>query len=104
MSVENLNDVLKDLDPQETQEWIDALEAVIEEEGSERAHFLLEKLIDKARRSGAYLPYNATTAYLNTIPVEQEPKMPGNLSLERKIRSIIRWNAQLMVLRGSKKI
>jgi pyruvate dehydrogenase E1 component len=103
MSVENLNDVLKDLDPQETQEWIDALEAVIEEEGSERAHFLLEKLIDKARRSGAYLPYNATTAYLNTIPVEQEPKMPGNLSLERKIRSIIRWNAQLMVLRGSKK-
>jgi len=103
MSVENLNDVLKDLDPQETQEWIDALEAVIEEEGGDRAHFLLEKLIDKARRSGAYLPYDATTAYLNTIPVEQEPKMPGNLSLERKIRSIIRWNAQLMVLRGSKK-
>ncbi|WP_428025013.1 pyruvate dehydrogenase (acetyl-transferring), homodimeric type [Arcobacter sp.] len=103
MSVENLNDVLKDLNPEETQEWIDALEAVIEEEGSHRAHFLLEKLIDKARRNGAYLPYDAKTAYLNTIPVEQEPKMPGNLSLERKIRSIIRWNAQLMVLRGSKK-
>lgn len=94
---------LEDVDPSETQEWIEALEVVIEEEGSERAHFLLEKLIDKARRSGAYLPYSATTAYVNTIPVEQEPKMPGNLSLERKIRSIIRWNAQAMVLRASKK-
>ncbi|MFA7084719.1 MAG: pyruvate dehydrogenase (acetyl-transferring), homodimeric type [Arcobacteraceae bacterium] len=99
MSVINLEDV----DPIETQEWIEALEVVIEEEGSTRAHFLLEKLIDKARRSGAYLPYSATTAYVNTIPVEQEPKMPGNLSLERKIRSIIRWNAQAMVLRASKK-
>ena len=94
---------LEDVDPSETQEWIEALEVVIEEEGSSRAHFLLEKLIDKARRSGAYLPYSATTAYVNTIPVEQEPKMPGNLSLERKIRSIIRWNAQAMVLRASKK-
>jgi pyruvate dehydrogenase E1 component len=94
---------LEDVDPSETQEWIEALEVVIEEEGSDRAHFLLEKLIDKARRSGAYLPYSGTTAYVNTIPVKDEPKMPGNLSLERKIRSIIRWNAQAMVLRASKK-
>ena len=58
-----------DTDPQETQEWLDALEAVLENEGVERAHFLLESLIDKARRSGAYLPFSANTAYLNTIPI-----------------------------------
>ena len=61
-----------DMDPQETQEWLDALDAVLELEGAERAHFLLEQLIDKARRSGANLPYSANTAYLNTIPVHQE--------------------------------
>ncbi len=94
---------LEDVDPIETKEWIDALDVVIEEEGSQRAHFLLETLIDKARRNGTSLPYRAQTAYVNTIPVESEPKMPGNLSLERKIRSIIRWNAQAMVLRASKK-
>ena len=94
---------LKDIDPIETQEWIEALEVVIKEDGSQRAHYLLEQLVDKARRNGANLPYSATTAYVNTIPVEQEPKMPGDLSLERKIRSIIRWNAQAMVLRASKK-
>ncbi|QDF28862.1 pyruvate dehydrogenase (acetyl-transferring), homodimeric type [Halarcobacter anaerophilus] len=99
MSEINLNDI----DPQETQEWLDALEVVIQEEGSQRAHYILEKLIDKARRNGTYLPFSATTAYVNTIPVEQEPKMPGNLSLERKIRSIVRWNAQIMVQRASQK-
>ena len=57
-----------DPDALETQEWVDALEAVLEREGPERAHFLLERLIEKARRSGAYLPFSATTAYLNTIP------------------------------------
>jgi len=57
-----------DIDAQETQEWLDALEAVLENEGVDRAHYLLERLIDKARRSGAYLPYSANTAYLNTIP------------------------------------
>lgn len=99
MSEINLNDI----DPQETQEWLDALEVVIQEEGSQRAHYILEKLIDKARRNGTYLPFSSTTAYVNTIPVGQEPKMPGNLSLERKIRSIIRWNAQIMVQRASQK-
>ncbi len=73
MSDLNLNDV----DPVETQEWMDALEVVIKEEGSERAHYLLEKLIDNARRNGADIPHSANTAYLNTIPVNQEPKMPG---------------------------
>eukprot|EP01029_Cantina_marsupialis_P007316 TRINITY_DN1807_c0_g1_i4.p1 TRINITY_DN1807_c0_g1~~TRINITY_DN1807_c0_g1_i4.p1 ORF type:complete len:891 (+),score=217.44 TRINITY_DN1807_c0_g1_i4:185-2857(+) len=99
MSELNLNDV----DPQETQEWLDALEVVIKEDGSERAHYLLDQLIDNARRNGADIPHSANTSYLNTIPVDQEPKMPGDRDLERKIRSIIRWNAQAMVLRASKK-
>ena len=60
-----------DLDPQETQEWLDALDSVLENEGPDRAHFLLEKLIDKARRSGAYLPYSANTAYLTQHPLDQ---------------------------------
>ena len=94
---------LEDINPLETTEWIEALDAVMEEEGADRAHYLLEKLIDKARRNGAYLPYDATTAYLNTIPVESEPKMPADHDLERKIRSIIRWNATIMVQRASKK-
>ena len=67
-----------DHDPIETQEWIDSLESVLEAEGVERAHYLLESMIEKARRSGAYLPYDATTAYLNTIPAGQEPTMPGD--------------------------
>ncbi len=92
-----------DVDPQETQEWIDSLEAVLQEEGPERAHYLLEQLIDKARRNGAHLPYKAETAYVNTIPVGQEPHMPGDQQIERNIRSMIRWNAQAMVLRASKK-
>jgi pyruvate dehydrogenase E1 component len=92
-----------DVDPTETQEWIDALEAVLEEEGVDRAHYLLESLIEKARRSGAHLPYDATTAYINTIPAGQEPTMPGDQTIETKIRNAIRWNAMMMVLRGSKK-
>ncbi|TKB53704.1 pyruvate dehydrogenase (acetyl-transferring), homodimeric type [Ferrimonas aestuarii] len=92
-----------DVDPQETQEWLGALAAVLEQEGPERAHYLLEQMIDKARRSGAYLPYKATTAYVNTIPAGQEPVMPGNLELEGRIRAIVRWNALAMVLRASKK-
>ncbi len=91
-----------DLDPQETQEWLDALEAVLENEGIERAHFLLERLIDKARRSGAYLPYSANTAYLNTIPVTQERPFPGDLALERRIRSLVRWNAMAMVVKANR--
>ncbi|MBO1256444.1 pyruvate dehydrogenase (acetyl-transferring), homodimeric type [Alteromonas sp. 5E99-2] len=92
-----------DVDPQETQEWLDSLESVLETEGVERAHFLLESLIEKARRNGAHLPYDATTAYINTIPVGQEPTMPGDQTLERKIRNVIRWNALMIVLRASKK-
>lgn len=92
-----------DIDPQETREWLDALEVVLEEDGAERGHFLLETLIEKARRSGAFLPYTATTAYLNTIPTSQEPTVPGDHTIEARIRAAIRWNALAMVLRGSKK-
>ena len=91
-----------DIDPQETQEWLDSLDAVLENEGVERAHFLLERLIDKARRSGAYLPYSAKTAYLNTIPVQREQRFPGDLAMERRIRSFVRWNAMAMVVQANR--
>ena len=92
-----------DTDPQETNEWLDAIDAVLEQEGTERAHFLLETLIDKARRSGAYLPYNATTAYVNTIPSHLQQKLPGDPTMERRIRALIRWNAIMTVLRANEK-
>ncbi len=91
-----------DIDPQETQEWLDALDSVIANAGGERAHFLLEILIEKARRSGAYLPYTATTAYINSIPVGKEVRSPGNNAIENRIRSYVRWNAMAMVLRANK--
>ncbi|HEB97793.1 MAG TPA: pyruvate dehydrogenase (acetyl-transferring), homodimeric type [Sedimenticola thiotaurini] len=91
-----------DIDPQETQEWLDALEAVLENEGTERAHYLLERLIDKARRSGAYLPFSANTAYVNTIPVTKQARFPGDRSMERRIRSFIRWNAMAMVVQANR--
>ena len=92
-----------DTDPQETREWLDALAAVIEEEGVERAHYLLERLVDKARRSGAYLPYNATTAYVNTIPVHLQEKHPGDVAMESRIKALIRWNAVACVMRANEK-
>ncbi|NOT67668.1 MAG: pyruvate dehydrogenase (acetyl-transferring), homodimeric type [Methylophilaceae bacterium] len=92
-----------DTDPQETQEWLEAIAAVLENEGVERAHFLLETLIDKARRSGAYLPYNPTTAYVNTIPTHLQQKLPGDPTMERKIRALVRWNAIACVLRANEK-
>ncbi len=93
---------VEDLDPLETQEWKDALEAVFERDGPERAHFLIEGLIDKARRSGAYLPYSANTAYINTIAPQNEAKRPGDPALERRIKSLIRWNAMAMVVRANR--
>jgi len=91
-----------DVDPQETLEWLDALESVLENEGAERAHFLIEQLIDKARRSGAHLPYKATTAYLNTIPPSQQVHFPGDSAMEKRIRSFIRWNAMAMVVQANR--
>lgn len=93
---------LHDIDPLETQEWLDALSAVLENEGVERAHFLLEQLIDNARRNGANLPFTNNTAYLNTIPTHLEERTPGDPELENRIRSFIRWNAMAMVVRANK--
>ena len=91
-----------DQDPQETREWLDALEGILNTEGPERAHFLLEQLIEKARRSGAFLPYTANTAYINTIPPSKEDKSPGDHEIEGRIRNFVRWNAAAMVLRANK--
>lgn len=98
-----LQNKLVETDPLETQEWLDALTAVIETEGTERAHFLLEAMIDKARRSGSNLPYNATTAYVNTIPTHLQQALPGDAEMERRIRALVRWNAIMTVLRSNEK-
>ena len=91
-----------DIDPAETQEWMEALQAVIDKEGSERASFLIETLLDTARQSGLDIPFSANTPYINTISVDKQPKFPGNFDIERKIRSYVRWNAMMMVLRANK--
>jgi pyruvate dehydrogenase E1 component len=98
----DLRDVQPDADPQETREWLDALASVLVREGPTRANFLLEKLVEQARSHGAYIPYNANTAYMNTIPMSQEERSPGDAELENKIRSLVRWNAMAMVLRANK--
>jgi len=91
-----------DVDSIETKEWLDALASVIEREGNERAHFLIETLIDKARRSGIHIPYQSNTAYLNTIPPHLEQRSPGDHAIERRIRAFIRWNAMAMVVRANR--
>ena len=92
----------RDLDPQETQEWLDALNDVLEREGPERAHQLIESLTEKTRRSGAFLPFSANTAYINTIPPHKEERSPGDHALEWRIRSIIRWNAMALVVNSNR--
>ncbi len=91
-----------DPDAQETREWLDALAAVIQAEGGERAHFLLEQLIDQARQAGIDLPFSANTAYVNTIPTDQEERCPGNLELEERLRGYMRWNAMAMVVKANR--
>jgi len=93
----------KDIDPEETREWLEALESLLEIEGVDRAHFILEQLIAKARKSGAYLPYSANTAYLNTIPPSREERSPGDPGIEWRIRSLVRWNAMAMVVQANRK-
>jgi len=95
-------DRIPDIDPQETHEWLDALDGVINTEGPDRAHFLIEQLIQKARQRGAYLPFSANTEYINTIPVERQARIPGDGRIEHKIRSYTRWNAMAMVVRANK--
>jgi pyruvate dehydrogenase E1 component len=93
---------LEDLDPVETREWLESIDSVLKTHGAERAHYLLERLIDYTRRSGAYLPFRPNTAYVNTIPTGREPEYPGNRALERRIEAYIRWNALAMVLQANR--
>ena len=91
----------RDSDPQETQEWIESIEDALEEHGADRARFLLEQLIDFAQAKGARLPFNTNTPFINTIRPEDEPDFPGDRDIERKLKSIIRWNAMVMVVRAN---
>ena len=92
-----------DIDPTETKEWLEAIDSVIKTEGLERAQFLVEQVIDEALANGVDLPTGIHTQYCNTIPHAEEHPYPGDITLERRIRSVIRWNAIMMVLRASKK-
>jgi pyruvate dehydrogenase E1 component len=98
----DINDISPDIDPQETKEWLEALDSVLEREGGARANFLLDRLMEKARRNGADVLYSANTPYINTIPPSREERSPGDAALEHKIRSLVRWNAMAMVVRANK--
>ena len=100
-TIKILND--GDLDPVETKEWLESLSAVIEKDGNQRAHYLIKELINKAYKEGSNIPYTQNTPYINTIPVSEEKKSNGDQNIERKIRSLIRWNAAAMVVRANKK-
>ncbi len=91
-----------DADALETREWLEALSAVIAAEGGERAHFLLEQLIDHARQAGIDMPFSANTAYVNTIPFDQEERTPGNIEIEERLRTYMRWNAMAMVVKANR--
>jgi pyruvate dehydrogenase E1 component len=92
----------QDLDAQETREWLQALEGVVAAEGKERAHFLLEQLLEQARQNGIDMPFSATTGYVNTIEPEDEERSPGNLELEGRLRAYMRWNAMAMVVKANR--
>src|SRR5690348_14947971 len=99
-----LTDILdQDLDPAETQEWTDALKGVINADGTDRAHFLLERMVDETRRAGGHLPFDPTTEYINTIPPHLEARTPGDPTMEWRIRLLIRWNAMAMVVRANRR-
>jgi pyruvate dehydrogenase E1 component len=91
-----------DIDPLETSEWVESIDSVLSQHGPERAHFLLNQMIDYARRSGAYLPYTPNTAYLNTIATGRQPEFPGDRTIERRLEAYIRWNAMAMVVQANR--
>ena len=92
----------EDIDPAETHEWLESIDSVLKAQGAERAHFLLDRLIDYTRRAGAYLPFKPNTAYVNTIPTGLEREYPGNRALERRLEAYIRWNAMAMVVQANR--
>ena len=94
---------MNDIDPQETKEWLQAMQAILERDGEARAHYIIEQLIHNARLAGVNLPFRNTTAYVNTIPVDEEARLPGDPRMEHRVRSLERWNALAMVVRANKK-
>ncbi|MEG1771469.1 MAG: pyruvate dehydrogenase (acetyl-transferring), homodimeric type, partial [Comamonas sp.] len=88
-------------DQQETREWMDALSAVIDREGAEYAHSLLEELLEHARQNSVDMPFSANTGYVNTIEADQEARSPGNLEIEQRLRAYMRWNAMAMVVKAN---
>ena len=94
--------VAADADSQETREWMEALAAVIEREGPERAHFLLEQLLEEARQHSIDLPFSANTGYVNTIEADEEARCPGNIEIEERLRAYMRWNAMAMVVKANR--
>ena len=92
----------RDSDAQQTREWLDSLEGVIQAEGPERAHFLIEQLLESARQHSIDLPFSANTGYVNTIEPDQEERSPGNLELEGRLRAYMRWNAMALVVKANR--
>jgi pyruvate dehydrogenase E1 component len=101
--IDGFHHQLLDADPEETSEWLDSLDTVIDGEGQSRARFLLTKIISHARARAVEVPASISTPYINTIPPDQEPLFPGDFALEQRIRRFIRWNAAIMVIRANKK-
>ncbi|SVD87694.1 uncharacterized protein METZ01_LOCUS440548, partial [marine metagenome] len=97
-----VNNEYQDTDPQETQEWIDSMRSILKTSGVERTHYILNKLIEYGRRNGIRMPFSATTDYVNTIPISQQEPYPGDRDIERRIKSLIRWNAMAMVVRANR--
>ena len=93
---------MTDDDPAETAEWLESLDYVLQSKGRDRVKYLLSMLEERAYRSGVEIPFSATTPYINTIPLEEQPVYPGNREIERRIKSIIRWNAMAMVVRANR--
>ncbi len=96
------NEKIQDVDPEETREWLESIESVIRVHGSERAHYLIERIIDETRRAGAYLPFSPNTAYVNTISPQREPVYPGDRAIERRLEAFLRWNAMAMVVNANR--
>ncbi|MHC4235198.1 MAG: pyruvate dehydrogenase (acetyl-transferring), homodimeric type, partial [Planctomycetota bacterium] len=92
-----------DIDPTETSEWLESIQAVLGQQGPARAQYLLGRLIEWGKREGVVLPFTANTPYVNTIPVAEQPPYPGDRAIERRIKSIIRWNAMAMVVRANRR-
>ncbi|MGH9033162.1 MAG: pyruvate dehydrogenase (acetyl-transferring), homodimeric type, partial [Acidimicrobiia bacterium] len=103
MFVDGFIHSLPDVDPQETQEWVDSLDSVIEGRGKVRARYLLARVMQRAREQGVGVPSMVSTPYINTIPPEREPWFPGDEHIERRIRAFVRWNAVVMVARANRR-